>query len=190
MTNSTYKVQYERTFLIQGLPEPLKLSGEHLQFFDNFIDNTRICLRTTRNPHTKVWNWILEQKFPVGNGDLSAWNISRMFLNEAEHYAFEQFEGREVKSNERVETNELRFNRYFYDYSDTKLEMDVYLGKELWGLVICRAIFDSAEEMNKFVVPEFAILEITDSELFIGENLIGKTTEDITEECERLNSKN
>lgn len=189
MMDSTYKTQYERLFLLQDLPEPLTRSSEHLQFFDNFIDNTRICLRTIRVPHTKEWTWLLEQKFPVNDNDLSVWNISRIFLNEAEHYVFEQFEGREVRNNERVETNELRFNRYFYEYQDKQLEIDVYLGKELWGLLICRAVFDSLEEMNSFVVPEFAMIEITNNKFFIGENLIGKTIEDVAKECERINSK-
>ena len=61
------------------------------------------------------------------------------------HQAFEQFEGRKIKQNERAETNELRFNRYFYDYQGKQVEIDIYLGKALWGLILGRIYFDSLD---------------------------------------------
>lgn len=186
MQDSDYKIQFERTFLLEKLPETIKRTDEHLQFFDNFIENTRLCLRTIRAPHTKEWNWVLEQKFPLNGNDLSVWNVSIIHLNETEHQAFEQFEGREVKKNERVETNEIRFNRYFYDYQSKQVEIDVFLGKEIWGLILGRVLFESLEEMKAFELPEFAILEVTNNKFFIGENLIGKTFADVQEEFRKL----
>ena len=186
MTASTNKIQFERLFLLQELPDPLTRASEHLQFFDNFIENTRICLRTIRAPHTKEWYWLLEQKFPIKENDLSSWSVSRIILNEDEHKAFENFEGRQIKLNERVETNEIRFNRYFYDHQEKTLEIDLYLGKELWGLVICRAVFATLEESEDFDMPEFALIEVTNSILFTGNNLIGKTVADVKKECEKI----
>lgn len=189
MRDSDYKIQFERTFLLEKLPENVKPSDEHLQFFDNFIENTRICLRTIRAPHTKEWTWILEQKFPVNENDLSVWNVSQIYLNEAEHQAFELFEGRQVKMNERIETNELRFNRYFYDYQGKQIEIDVYLGKEIWGLIIGRISFESLEEMKAFEMPEFAVIEATQNKFFVGENLIGKGFADVQSEFLEMNSQ-
>ena len=177
-----YQTIFERTFLLEKLPEPLTRASEHLQFFDNYIENTRLCLRTIRTPKTDEYNYILEQKFPADENDLSIFKLSRIYLNEAEHQAFERFEGREVKKNERVETNEIRFNRYFYEFNGKQIEIDIYLGKEVWGLILGRVSFDSTEEMKKFELPEFSILEVTQNKFFVGENLIGKSFADVQNE--------
>ena len=182
MDDSYYKIQFERTFLLEKLPEEFDRAAEHFQFFDNYIENTRLCLRTVRAPKTNHYTYILEQKFPRAADDLAVWSISRIYLSEAEHEAFERFEGREVKTNERVETNEIRFNRYFYDAGDKQIEIDIYLGKEIWGLILARVYFESAEEMQAYRIPEIALLEVTQNEFFVGENLIGKSFADVQAE--------
>jgi CYTH domain-containing protein len=186
MKESTYKIQFERTFLLEKLPESVNRADEHLQFFDNFIEQTRLCLRTIRAPKTNEYIYILEQKFPTDENDLSVWKISQIFLNEAEHKAFEQFEGREIKRNERAETNEIRFNRYFYRYQNKQVEIDVFLGKEIWGLILARVSFETFAEMQDFETPVFSALEVTQNRFFIGENLIGKTFADVQEEFGKL----
>lgn len=186
MNHSKYQTQFQRVFLLQNLPEPLTRADEHLQFFDNYIENTRLCLRTIRAPHTKEWSWILEQRFPIDENDLSCWNVSRIYLNEAEHTAFEQFEGRNVKENERIESRELRFNRYFFEYSGKKIEVDLFLNP-LWGMCLATVIFETAEEMQNFQTPDFSIAEITENKFFVGMNLVGKTIADVQIACEELN---
>ncbi len=189
MKEQSYQTIFERTFLMQKLPEPLTRSSEHLQFFDNYIENTRMCLRTIREPKSDDYTYILEQKYPANAKDLSVCNLSRIYLNEAEHQAFEQFEGREIKKNERTETNELRFNRYFYDYQGKQVEIDVYLGKDIWGLIIGRISFDDFSEMQAFETPVFSELEITQNKLFFQENLIGKTFEEVQSEFVKAKQK-
>jgi len=174
--DKTYETELRRVFLIENLPAPLTRASRHLQIFDNYIENTRLRLRSIRRPETKEWTWILEQRFPLE--DLSQWKVSRIYLNEMEHAAFESFEGREVKKNERVETNEIRKNRYFYDSDDIQIEIDVFLG-ELWGLNLAKISFDSLEELREFKPPPFAILEVTEDEFFVGTNLVGKTFADV-----------
>jgi CYTH domain-containing protein len=99
---------------------------------------------------------------------LSQWIVSRIYLSETEHHAFEIFEGREVRKNERVQTNEIRKNRYFYDAGDKAIEIDVFLG-ELWGLNLAKVCFESLEELRKFKPPPFSILEVTQDEFFVGQ---------------------
>lgn len=170
-----YQTIYERTFLLQNLPEPLTRASEHLQFFDNFIDQTRLCLRTIRVPKTNQYTYLLEQKFPVNDDDLSVLNLSRIYLNEREHEALAQFEGREIKKNERVETNEIRFNRYFLEKAERTFEIDVFLNRELWGLILARTFFETLAELQAFELPEFAEIEVTDNKFFVSKNLIGKS---------------
>jgi CYTH domain-containing protein len=180
--NKTYETELRRVFLIENLPEPLTRASQHLQIFDNYIENTRLRLRSIRIPETKEWTWILEQRSPLE--DLSQWKVSRIFLNETEHIAFEIFEGREVQKNERVETNEIRKNRYFYECGGKQFEIDVFLGK-LWGLNLAKVYFESLEEISEFKTPPFALSEVTTDEFFIGRNLIGKTFAEVRLEFEK-----
>ncbi len=136
--DKTYTTQFRRVFLLQNLPEPLTRASRHLQIFDNYIENTRLRLRSVRVPETKKWTYIFEQRFPVDEKDLTVWRVSQIFLNEMEHQAFEQFEGREIKTNENIATNEIRKNRYFYLIEDREIEIDLFLG-ELWGLILAKA---------------------------------------------------
>lgn len=176
MTEKDYKIERRRVFLIRDLPEPLTKSSSHLQIFDNYIENTRLRLRSIRSPETKKWTYVLEQRFPVGEG-LARWNVAEIYLSEAEHQAFELFEGREIRKNERVETNEVRFNRYFHDYNGRQFAIDIYLGA-LWGLNLAKVFFET-EEMREFEMPDFAVVETTNNQFFIGANLVGKNLADI-----------
>ncbi len=180
--DKTKQIEIRRVFLIENLPAPLTRASRHLQIFDNYIENTRLRLRSVRIPETKQWTWILQQRFPFE--DLSRWQIAEIYLNEAEHHAFEIFEGRAVKKNERVETSEIRKNRYFYNLNGEQLEIDLFLG-ELWGLCLAKINFKSVEEMTAFVIPSFAILEVTRNEFFVGANLIGKNFRDVQDEFEK-----
>jgi CYTH domain-containing protein len=178
--NKTFRTEFRRLFLLEGLPEGVKPADEHLQIFDNYIENTRLCLRSVRKPHTKEWTYILRQLQP--NADFSRFEISEIYLNDEEHAAFEVFEGRKVAQNERAETNEIRLNRYFFK----NLEIDVFLGKEIWVLCLATARFETLEAMQIFEKPEFAVMEVTNNDFFIGKNLIGKTFADVRAEFGKM----
>lgn len=172
--NRTYQTEFRRLFLIQELPEPLTRASQHLQIFDNYIENTRLRLRRVRVPHTKEQSWMLEHRFPANENNRGVWKISEMFLLEDEYQIFEQFEGREIRK-----------NRYFYELDDKQIAIDLYLGG-LWGLVTAKAEFENEDEMLHFEAPSFAIHEITNDSFFAGENLVGKTFADIQAEFEKL----
>ena len=183
--NKTYQTELRRLFLIRDLPEPLVRASSHLQIFDNYIENTRLRLRSMRSPDTKEWSYHLQQRFPLGN-DFSHWKIAEIYLNEAEHKIFEPFEGREINKNERAETNEIRKNRYFYDLDGRQIEIDLFLG-ELWGLNLVRVVFETEKDFKNFELPPFVIAEVTDNQFFSGENLVGKHFTDIQAEFARMN---
>lgn len=183
--NGNYQTETRRLYLIEDLPAPLTRASRHWQIFDNYIENTRLRLRSIRVPETKAWTWILEQRFPIAAPDLSVWNCAQIRLSEREHAVFELFEGRQISKNERAETNEIRKNRYFYNFNERELEIDVYLGA-LWGLNTAKIVFENADDYRQFDAPPMAIAEITNNEFFIGENLIGKTFADVQDEFFKL----
>ena len=163
--DKTYRNELRRLFLIEHLPEPLTRADRHLQIFDNYLENTRLRLRSVRVPETKEWNWILQQRLATDETG-ARWKIAEIHLNETEYHLFEQFEGREIRK-----------NRYFYESDGKQIEIDVFLG-DLWGLNLARVGFETIEELRDFQFP-FTTLEVTNDEFFNGENLVEKRFADV-----------
>ena len=182
--DKTYRNELRRVFLFENLPASLTAASSHLQIFDNYIENTRLRIRSVRSPETKEWTFVLQQLF-FENNDSSRRKIAEIYLNDAEHQVFERFEGRKIKTNERVVSNEIRKNRYFHGINGKQIEFDIYLG-DLWGLNTARIVFESENEMANFAVPPFAILEVTKNEFFAGAKLVGKTLSDVREELAKM----
>ena len=154
-----------RTFLIEGLPEPLTPASSHLQLFDNYIHNTRLRVRNIRIPETKEWRHILQQVSATGQGGIL--RFSEIYLNDEEYAVFERFEGREI-----------RINRYFHEFDGREYTFDVYLGG-LWGLTEAKLDFRSTEEAERYEPPPFAVFEVTSDEFFMGASLVDKKFEDV-----------
>jgi hypothetical protein len=89
------RIELRRTFLIEDLPEPLTRAAEHLQFFDDYISNTRMRLRSVRDPATKKWTRVLQQREASPDGRVMQY--AEIFLNDAEYGRFELFEGTEIR---------------------------------------------------------------------------------------------
>ncbi len=170
--DKTYRDEFRRLFLLEHLPEPMTRADAHLQFFDNYIENTRLRLRSVRVPETKEWSWILQQRFAVDE-DSAHWKIAEIYLNEFEYHLFEQFEG-----------NEIRKNRYFYESDGKRIEIDVFLG-DLWGLNLARVCFETLEELRDFQFP-FTALEVTANKFFCGETLVEKKFPDVQDEVAEI----
>lgn len=172
--DKTYQTEIYRSFLIHGLPEPLTPASRHLQIFDNYIENTRMRLRTIRIPGERSWTWILQQRFPLHSDDFAVWKYSEVYLNEMEHKVFEHFEGREIRK-----------NRYYHEFDGNELEFDIYLGN-LWGLNLLNVYFENMEQMNEYDLPSFVIYEVTNNEFFTGESLADKSFSDVQDEFELM----
>lgn len=171
--NKTALSEYYRLFLIERLPDPLRPASAHLQFFDNYIENTRLRLRLIREPKLRTWTRILQQHLVNENG-FGPSKLAEIFLNDQEYSIFEQFEGHEIRK-----------NRYFHEFDRLNFAFDVYLG-DLWGLSTARVDFHSEAEMNAFEPPPFAVFEVTGDPFFLGKNLVGKKFADIRAEVAKL----
>jgi len=168
--DKTNRTEFHRLFLFENLPEPLTRASSHLQIFDNYIQDTRMRLRSIRIPETKEWTWVLQQRFPEHAGDLMSWKIAEIFLNEIEYHIFERFAGREIRK-----------NRYFHEYDGKEFAFDVFLGK-FWGLNIVRVDFADLKELASFEPPPFAMIEVSNLPLFSGEGLVDKNFEQVRDE--------
>jgi CYTH domain-containing protein len=174
MMNKTTENELYRAFLLDGLPEPLTRTSSHLQIIDNYIEKTRLRLRNIRDPYSNTLTYLLQQRFWTNESGVMMSKLSEIHLNEAEHAAFEQFEGRDIRK-----------NRYFHEFDRKMFLFDVYLGS-LWGLHTARADFSSFDEMKEFEPPPFVVFEITNDPFFSGENLIGMNFDDIRSEVAKI----
>lgn len=174
--DKTYRTQRHRIFLIDALPEPLTRSSRHLQILDNYIENTRIRLRSVRDLDISAWTWVMQQIIYPDAQRLSPRKFSEIHLNEAEFAQFRIFEG-----------NEIRKNRYFHEFDGRLFSFDVFLG-EMWGLNIAKAAFDNEIAFEGFIPPPFAVMEITENSFFRGANLARQSFADARAEAAKCAS--
>lgn len=163
------RVERERRFLLRDMPEPLTRASEHVQIWDNYITNTRLRLRKIRTPQTRKWTLKLTQKYASAPSDFSRTVITNTYLSAAEYEVLSVFEG-----------NEIRKNRYPYEYEGRKYSIDVFLGA-LWGLILAETEFETDEELGSFTPPPFVAREVTDDETFTGGRLVELTFEELRE---------
>ena len=163
-------VERERRYLLQDLPDGLTRADQHVQITDNYITGTRLRLRKVRDPRTNKWVVKFTQKFAPDPTDFSRTIITNTYLNALEAEALSMFDA-----------NEIRKNRYKFQYHGREFAIDMFLGG-LFGLVLAEVSFDTDEELDNFPRPEFAIADVTNHEIFTGGKLSQLSFEDIRRE--------
>ena len=167
------RVERERRYLLQDLPEGLTRASPHVQITDNYLTGTRLRFRKVRDPQTNKWTVKLTQKFAPDAEDFSRTIITNIYLNALEAETLAVFD-----------TNEIRKNRYPFEFAARKFSVDMFLG-DLFGLVMAEVSFETDEDLDDFPRPSFAIAEVTNNELFTGGRLCELTFADIREEIIR-----
>lgn len=163
----------ERRYLLQELPEGLSRADHHLQITDNYITGTRLRLRKVRDPQTNKWVVKFTQKFAPDAKDLSRTTITNTYLNATEAETLAIFEA-----------NEIRKNRYYFEFEGRQFSVDMFLG-DLFGLVLAEISFDDDDELDNFPLPPFAVADVTNNQLFTGGSLSQLSFADIKDELVR-----
>ena len=168
------RVERERRYLLQDLPEGLTRADHHLQITDNYLTGTRLRLRKVRDPQTNKWVVKFTQKFAPDPADFSRTIITNVYLSAAEAEALSIFEA-----------NEIRKNRYRFEFAGRNFAIDMFLG-DLFGLVLAETDFGDDAELEKFPLPAFAVADVTNNQFFTGGRLSESTFADIQAEVARL----
>jgi len=153
------RIERERRYLLQDLPEGLGRADEHLQITDNYITGTRLRIRKVRNPRTNKWIVKFTRKFAPDPQDLSRTIITNIYLNATEAETLSIFEA-----------NEIRKNRYRFEFEGRKFSIDMFLG-DLLGLVLAEVSFETDADLDGFPLPPFALADVTNDEVFTGGSL-------------------
>jgi CYTH domain-containing protein len=111
------RVERERRYLLRDLPEGLTRADPHLQITDNYITGTHLRIRKVREPRTNKWTVKFTQKFAPNPDDLSRTIITNIYLNALEAETLSVFSA-----------NEIRKNRYYFDYEGRRFSVDMFLG--------------------------------------------------------------
>jgi CYTH domain-containing protein len=168
------RVERERRYLLQDLPEGLTRPDPHVQITDNYITGTRLRLRKVREPRSNKWTAKLTQKFAPDPTDFSRTIITNIYLNALE-----------VEALAISDANEIRKNRYPFEFEGRQWSVDMFLG-DLFGLVLAEVSFETDAELESFPKPPFAIADVTSIELFTGGRLYELTFEDIRAEIVKM----
>ena len=146
------RVERERRYLLQDLPEGLTRADPHLQITDNYISGTRLRIRKVRDPRSNKWTVKFTQKFAPNPADFSRTIITNIYLNALEAETLAMFDA-----------NEIRKNRYSFEFKGRRFSVDMFLG-DLFGLVLAEVSFETDDELESFAKPPFAIAEVTSNE--------------------------
>lgn len=153
------RVERERRYLLRDLPEGMMRADPHVQITDNYITGSRLRLRKVRDPRTNKWTVKFTQKFAPDPDDLSRTIITNTYLNALEAETLSIFN-----------SNEIRKNRYKFEFDGREFAVDMFLG-DLFGLVLAEVSFETDEELENFPKPPFALVDVTNDELFSGGRL-------------------
>lgn len=167
------RVERERRFLLNDLPDGLTRTDPHMQITDNYITGTRLRIRKVRDPRTNKWTVKFTQKFAPDRSDLSHTIITNTYLTALEADILSVFEA-----------NEIRKNRYYLDFGGRRFSVDMFLG-DLLGLVLAETSFETDDEMKQLQTPSFALADVTNNEIFTGGRLCQLTFDDIRNEAQQ-----
>src|ERR1041384_4427839 len=145
------RVERERRYLLPDLPEGLSRADHHLQITDNYLTGTHLRIRKVRDPKTNKWVAKFTKKFAPNENDLSRTMITNLYLNATEAETLSIFEA-----------NEIRKNRYYFDFEGRRFSIDMFLG-DLFGLVLAEISFATDKEMREFQTPSFALADVTNN---------------------------
>jgi CYTH domain-containing protein len=169
------EIELERTFLAKYLPNDLD-NFPSKQMQDNYIP------KQARHPVLRIRKnrekFTITKKYPKSQKDNSIMIEETINLTQEEYHALQQIDS---KTHKKI--------RYQYKTNNSKIcEIDIYQDN-LKGLVIIDFEFNTIEEKNNFIPPDFCLVEVTQEEFIAGGYLCGKSYEDIQEELEKFGYK-
>ena len=167
------RIERERRYLLRDLPEGINRADAHVQITDNYLTGTNLRIRKVRDPKTNKWVVKFTKKFAPDPADPSLTLITNIYLNATEAEMLAPFEA-----------NEIRKNRYYFDFAGRPFSIDMFLG-DLLGLTLAETDFETDEEMAAFELPPFAIADVTNNEIFSGGKLCELTFEDTRKEAQK-----
>lgn len=159
------EIELEKTYLLKNLPEGLNFL-KSTEIIDIYIPTSeghpvlRIRKKGDRLEITK--------KRPIKGNDSSEQSEETIILSDEEFKELSQLKGKRFRK-----------IRHYYNFENCKsMELDVYKD-ELEGLAVVDFEFNTTEEKDKFQMPNFCLVDVTQEKNFAGGILAGKKYSDV-----------
>ncbi len=154
------RIEEERRFLIQQLPEDFPENAPYVRIIDQYIPDTRLRLRRMVSQDGETVALKLAQKYQSPELESHQAMITNIYLNEAEYKLLNELGGLQLTK-----------RRYPYHYRKQAYSIDIFEGR-LSGLITAEIEGNSEIEITRLPVPDFVQREITDEAFFSGANLV------------------
>ena len=165
-------IELEKTYLAKSFPEGLE-NARSMEIIDIYIP------KEERHPTLRIRKlgekFEITKKYPATEGDSSEQHEHTINLSAREFEALSKIEGKKERK-----------IRYYFEWNGKTAEIDVFKDA-LEGLVLVDFEFESAEEKQKFRMPDFCLAEVTQEEFIAGGMLCGKSYKDIEKEISKFN---
>lgn len=168
------EIELERTFLAKYLPEGL-VECDFKEIIDVYFPGD--VPHPVSRIRKKGDKYEITKKEIINGNDSSEQSEKTIPLSKDEFEALSKIEGKR-----------LRKNRFYYPYENLIAEIDIYLD-DLAGLVVVDFEFNSREEMESFIMPDFCLVDVTQDEAVAGGVLAGKKYYDIEEDLNQYDYK-
>lgn len=158
------EIEYEKTYLLKSLPAEIE-HADSVLIRDIYVPKTarhsQLRLRQTDD------QYVITKKYPVVGTDSSQQFEHTIELNKDEFEALASCSDKGFVK-----------RRYFMDLAGRPSQIDIYHEK-LEGLALIDFEFDNADEKDLFIMPDFALADVTQDEVVAGGMLAGKSFDDI-----------
>ena len=158
--------ELELTYLAKYIPSDL-FESPGKRIVDHYIpfESRNPTLRLRKNGEKME----LTKKQPLQEGDASHQLEETIPLTADEYVALAKVSAKKVSK-----------MRYYYPYQNRTVEVDVF-EEDLLGLVLVDVEFETQSEKEKFEMPEFCLVDVTQDKTTAGGMLAGKRYADIQE---------
>jgi CYTH domain-containing protein len=167
-------IEYEKTYLAKYIPTDLcKFSSELM--VDIYLP------QNSKHPNLRIRkkgdSYTITRKGPINRDDTSIQVEHTIIISREEFLDLDRVVGRRIHK-----------IRYQYPIDNYVAEFDVF-EKELEGLVLVDIEFEHIEEKQRFNIPEFCLVDVTQVDFVAGGVLAGKTYSDIEQDLKKLKYK-
>ncbi len=167
-------IELERTFLAKSIPKGLK-NCKNKEILDIFIPKTVVHPRLRIRKNNDKYE--ITKKVTVTKDDFSKYHEHNTPLTKEEFEILSEIDGKRLHK-----------IRYLLEYKGLIAEIDVFLD-DLKGLVVIEFEFESEEQKDKFIMPDFCLVDVTQEEFIAGGMLAGKSYDDIEEHLDKFGYK-
>jgi CYTH domain-containing protein len=158
-------LEVECRYLLGKIPDGLLDSPKGWIITDRYFPNTRFRLRHMQSVSGNENIYKLTQKYRSETQNAYETTVTNTYLTEAEYNLFGA-----------LEAKILRKKRYPYPVRNLSFSIDVFDGRHQ-GLILAEIELMERADTYEFVLPSFALKDVTDDSFFTGGNLITMTDE-------------